>query len=58
VLITKLWWAKEGESERQIIDAAGILRVQGGKLDVDYVEKWVAVLELDQQWNAARGRAG
>jgi hypothetical protein len=57
VLITKLWWAKLGESERQVIDAAGIIRVQGGKLDSDYVEKWVAVLELDSQWNAAREKA-
>jgi hypothetical protein len=57
VLITKLWWAKLGESERQIIDAAGIIRVQGAKLDSEYLEKWVAVLELDEQWKAARGAA-
>lgn len=54
MLITKLWWAKLGESERQIIDAAGIIRVQGARLDAEYVEKWVAALELDEQWNAAR----
>ena len=57
VLITKLWWAKLGESERQIIDAAGIVRVQGTKLDSDYVEKWVAALELEEQWSAARKHA-
>ncbi len=57
-LITKLWWAKLGESERQISDAAGIIRVQGSKLDVEYVERWVAVLELDTQWEAARRNAG
>jgi hypothetical protein len=54
VLITKLWWAKLGESERQIIDAAGIIRVQAAELDLAYVEKWVAVLDLDEQWRAAR----
>jgi len=57
VLITKLWWAKLGESERQIIDAAGIIRVQAAKLDSGYVEKWVSVLDLDQQWKAARANA-
>lgn len=57
VLITKLWWAKLGESDRQISDAAGIIRVQGAGLDSEYVEKWVAVLELDEQWNAAREKA-
>lgn len=56
ILITKLWWAKLGPSERQINDAAGIIRVQGESLDLDYVEKWVAVLELDDQWHMALNR--
>lgn len=58
ILITKLWWAKLGESERQIKDAAGIVRVQGDMLDREYVERWVAVLELDDQWKAALDRTG
>lgn len=57
ILLTKLWWAKLGESERQMDDAAGIIQVQGDKLDVEYVERWVAVLELNVQWTAARERA-
>jgi hypothetical protein len=56
ILITKLWWAKLGESERQIRDAAGILQVQGEKLDLQYIERWVIALELDQQWAATRER--
>ena len=58
ILITKLWWAKLGESDRQIRDAAGIIQVQAENLDIDYVEKWVAALELDVQWHAAQSRAG
>ena len=58
ILVTKLWWTKLGPSERQINDAAGIIRVQGTNLDREYVEKWVAVLELDEQWAAALARAG
>jgi hypothetical protein len=58
ILITKLWWAKLGESERQITDAAGIVQVQGADLDVDYVERWVAVLELDEQWRATQDQTG
>jgi hypothetical protein len=54
ILLTKLWWAKLGESERQIRDAAGVLQVQQEALDFDYVERWVAVLELDHQWQLAR----
>lgn len=58
ILVTKLWWAKLGESERQIDDAAGIIQVQREDLDLEYVERWVATLELDEQWTAARERAG
>jgi hypothetical protein len=58
ILITKLWWAKLGESERQIRDAAGVLQVQEKALDFDYVERWVAALELDIQWRLARELAG
>jgi hypothetical protein len=54
VLLAKLEWAKLGESERQIRDAAGIIKIQGAKLDVDYVERWVAALEIEDQWRAAR----
>ena len=58
ILVTKLWWAKLGESERQIKDAAGIIQVQAENLDLEYVEHWVAVLELDRQWELAREWAG
>lgn len=57
ILITKLWWAKLGESERQIGDAAGIIQVQGDSLDRDYVLNWVTVLKLEQQWAMALKRA-
>ena len=57
-LITKLWWAKLGESDRQMTDAIGILQVQREHLDLDYVERWISVLDLEHQWNAARERVG
>lgn len=58
ILISKLEWVKEGESQRQLEDAAGILRVQGENLNVAYVEYWVRQLHLDDQWAAAKLRAG
>lgn len=58
MLITKLWWAKLGESERQMNDAIGILQVQGAALDREYVEKWVTALDLSDQWLLALARAG
>jgi hypothetical protein len=53
VLIAKLEWAKLGDSERQLVDAAGILKMQSASLDLEYIEKWVDALELRRQWTAA-----
>lgn len=57
VLIAKLEWAKLTESERQLEDAAGILRVQGDALDDTYVGKWVQALGLERQLDVARAKA-
>jgi len=53
-LIAKLEWAKVGASERQLEDVAGILRVQGDRLDRAYIDRWVVELELDEQWRTAQ----
>lgn len=58
ILISKLEWVKEGESQRQLEDAAGIIRVQGENLDMAYVKYWVRQLGLDDQWATAKLRAG
>jgi hypothetical protein len=58
VLLAKLEWAKIGDSDRQIDDAAGILKMQRGSLDFQYLEKWVAALELHEQWRVLRQQAG
>jgi hypothetical protein len=54
IIVSKLEWAKLGESSRQIEDAAGILKVRSDQLDFPYIEKWVAELELTAQWHKAR----
>ena len=56
VLIAKLEWAKLGESQRQIEDAAGILRVRGDELDVAYIDQWVDQLDLHVVYKAAQDR--
>lgn len=57
IVIAKLEWAKLGESERQLEDAANVIRVRGDALDAAYIERWVAELGLDPQWRAAKERA-
>lgn len=56
-ILSKLEWAKLGESDRQIDDAAGVIRMQGETLDILYIESWVRVLGLDAEWLKAKMRA-
>jgi hypothetical protein len=58
IVVSKLEWAKLGESSRQIEDAAGILKLRREELDFPYVEKWVHELQLAVQWDRARQLAG
>jgi hypothetical protein len=58
ILIAKLEWAKTGESDRQIEDAAGVIATQGSNLDRAYVQRWVEELGLQEQWRRALQRAG
>ncbi len=40
VLLAKLEWAAMSGSTRQVDDARGIVRVQGGVLDLDHLQFW------------------
>ncbi len=42
------------KSQRQIDDAAGILRLRGASLDRSYLDKCIRDLGLAPQWNAAQ----
>ena len=50
LVIAKLEWAKAAGSERQLRDVAGILAANG-ELDVSYIERWVAALDLGELWS-------
>jgi hypothetical protein len=54
LIISKLDWARMGESSRQIQDVASVLKIQRRKLDDAYIERWVAELGLGAQWSEAR----
>ena len=58
LILSKLDWAKMGESERQVRDAAVVLEKRRANLDLPYIEKWVAALGLGTQWSQARRLAG
>jgi hypothetical protein len=58
VIISKLEWAKLGQSERQIRDVTGILKTKGESLDYQYIDRWVVALGLQNQWETAKSEAG
>jgi hypothetical protein len=58
VLLAKLEWAGLGGSDRQIEDAATILRVRAHQIDRDYVETWVRELRVEAEWAKALRAAG
>jgi hypothetical protein len=54
VLLSKLEWAKLGQSGRQLEDAAWLLRRRRDDLDRAYVERWVEELQVAEQWEAVQ----
>lgn len=51
LVIAKLEWAKAGGSERQLEDAASVLRMRGREVDMIYIGRWVQELGLQDQWD-------
>jgi hypothetical protein len=46
VILHKLYWNHITPSERQLGDAAGIVAIQKELLDLDYLKRWAAELEV------------
>lgn len=55
-ILTKLEWAKLGESQRQYDDAMGIIDVQSENLDWGYLNRWADELELGDMLARAKAR--
>jgi len=58
MVIAKLEWAKLGQSQRRLDDAAGVLGRRSGELDLGCIREWVRELRLEPQWQAACRAAG
>jgi hypothetical protein len=53
VILSKLEWAKLGRSARQIDDVRALLRVNAETVDRGYLQHWIEVLGLADQWRSA-----
>lgn len=58
ILIAKLEWAQMGDSELQRGDVIRLLERSGNQLDWVYLEKWVAELGLQAEWESVLKQAG
>ena len=47
LVISKLYWAKDSLSETQLRDVRNLLNTVCN-INIDYIRKWVAKLELDE----------
>lgn len=60
VVLSKLQWYLKGGgvSERQLKDVLGVLKVQGEKLDLEYLKYWASKLNLSDLLNRSFADAG
>ncbi len=54
VILMKLKYYQEGGSEKHLRDIRGVLEVQGGKIDRDYIAEWAAKLGVVAEWIKAK----
>lgn len=57
VILSKLEWAKNSESDQQFRDALGVAIVQWDHLDKDYLLKWAKELQVDSLLKQLLGQA-
>ena len=50
VIISKLDWYRQSDVDKHYSDALGVVRVQAGKLDAGYVEKWCRIKATLDSW--------
>lgn len=57
IILYKLLYYRQGQSELHLRDIVGILRVSGSELDEAYVEEWAGRLGLGAIWDQIRRQA-
>jgi hypothetical protein len=56
VIIAKMLYYKEGESEKHLRDIAAMCRITGEEFDQDYLQTWIKRLQLGEVWDAIQKR--
>jgi hypothetical protein len=58
VILAKLWYYQEGESEKHLRDIASMLRISGDEIDKSYIDRWAEQLGLTKEWNIVLDSVG
>jgi hypothetical protein len=58
VIISKLIWRQESQSDKQWRDILGVLKVQQEKLDFAYIQGWIERFGIESDWERAKIEAG
>lgn len=60
IVLLKMLWYRDSNctSERQWADVIGVLKVQAGKLDLQYLKKWAGILGVSELLEKALSEAG
>ena len=58
VILGKLWYYREGGSEKHLRDIAGMLQVSGDEIDTVYVDHWTVQLGVTEEWQTVLDRLG
>jgi hypothetical protein len=58
LILNKLRWGKQSQSEKQWRDVLGILKVQGDTLDFDYLKEWSLQLGLREDLDRVAAESG
>jgi len=60
IVLLKMLWYRDSNctSERQWADVLGVLKVQAGRLDLQYLKKWAGILGVSELFEKALSEAG
>lgn len=56
-ILSKLEWARLGESDRQLRDVIGIIAARSASIDRAYIERWAPELGVTTLWERAQREA-
>jgi hypothetical protein len=58
VILGKLLYYREGQSDKHLRDVAAMMQVSGDEIDAGYIARWAAELHVSDIWQAILARLG